>query len=140
MADPYIPTAESYGSWRVTVIVAELMTKEGANTPIEALRQVPSFLGTTRTENDSNGGDGSAFINLYGLGSNNNLTLINCRRAFSFSNINAIPISAFSRVEIMDTGVYGSDSTAGVVNFILLDGPGEAPYEGAELHFLREHD
>ena len=32
--------------------------------------------------------------------------------------------------------MYGSDSTAGVVNFILLNGPGEAPYEGAELHTL----
>ena len=55
-------------------IPAELMKKGGANTPIEALRQVPIFVGTTATENDSNGGDGSAFINLYGLGSNNVLT------------------------------------------------------------------
>jgi iron complex outermembrane receptor protein len=112
------------------------MKKEGANTAIEALRQVPSFVGTTRTENDSNGGDGIAFINLYGLGSKNVLTLINGRRAFSFSDINAIPIAALSRTEIVDVGVYGSDSTAGVVNFILLNGPGEKPYEGAELHVL----
>jgi iron complex outermembrane receptor protein len=110
------------------------MTKEGADTPVEALRQIPSSVGTTATENDSSGGDGSAFINFYGLGSNNVLTLINGRRAFSFSDINAIPIAALSRTEIVDAGVYGSDSTAGVVNFILLDGPGEVPYEGAELH------
>jgi iron complex outermembrane receptor protein len=120
----------------VTEIAAELMKKEGANTPIEALRQVPFFVGTTRTENDSNGGDGSAFINLYGLGSNNVLTLINGRRAFGFANVNAIPISALARVEIFAAGVYGSDSTAGVVNFIFLNGPGEAPYEGAELYAL----
>ena len=42
--------------------------KQGANTPIEGLRQLPIFVGTTATENDSNGGDGSAFINLYALG------------------------------------------------------------------------
>lgn len=110
--------------------------KEGANTPIEALRQVPSFVGTTRTENDSMGGDGSASINLYALGSNNVLTMINGRRAFGFSNINAIPLSSLYRAETLDTGIYGSDSTAGTVNFILLNGPGEAPYEGAELRVL----
>ena len=133
MADPYYATAESYSAVRVTVITAELMTKEGANTPIEALRQIPFFVGTTRTENNSMGGDGSASINLYALGSNNVLPLINGRRAVGFSNINAIPISALARTEILDGGFYGSDSTAGAVNFILLNGPGEAPYEGAEL-------
>ena len=136
MADSFIPTAESYGSLRVTEVAAELMKKEGANTPIEALRQVPFFVGTTRTENDSSGGDGSAFINLYALGSKNVLTLINGRRAFSFSDVNAIPIAALSRAEILDTGVYGSDSTAGAVNFVLLNAPGEQPYEGAELYAL----
>ena len=136
LAHSYYPTAESYGAWRVTIITAELMQKAGANTPIEALRQLPVFVGTTATENDSNGGDGRAFINLYGLGSNNVLTLINGRRAFSFSDINAIPIASLSRTEILDGGAYGSDSTAGVVNFIPLNGLGEAPYEGAELHVL----
>src|SRR5205807_9857906 len=132
ISDP-IPPSESCGSVRETDVVAELMKKEGANTPIEALRQVPSFVGTTRTENDSMGGDGSASINLYALGSNNVLILIDGRRAFGFSNINAIPLSALARVEIVDTGVYGSDSTAGVVNFVLLNGPGEPPYEAAEV-------
>jgi iron complex outermembrane receptor protein len=32
--------------------------------------------------------------------------------------------------------IYGSDAVAGVVNFILLNGPGEKPYEGAELFVL----
>jgi iron complex outermembrane receptor protein len=34
------------------------------------------------------------------------------------------------------SAVYGSDGVAGVVNFILLNGPGEKPYEGAELYAL----
>ena len=34
------------------------------------------------------------------------------------------------------SAIYGSDAVAGVVNFILLNGPGEAPYEGAEVDFL----
>jgi len=80
-----IPQAETMAVYRWLEIPAELMKKEGANTPIEALRQVPFVVGTTSTENDSNGGDGSARINLYGLGSQNALTLINGRRAFNFS-------------------------------------------------------
>ncbi len=131
-----IPPAETESALRVTIYTAEVLQKQGANTPIEGLRQLPSFVGTTATENDSNGGDGSAFINLYALGPRNVVTLVNGRRAFSFSDINAIPIAALSRTEILDHGVYGSDSTAGVVNFILLNGPGEAPYQGAELYAL----
>ncbi|HEX8078361.1 MAG TPA: hypothetical protein VF511_11145, partial [Chthoniobacterales bacterium] len=34
------------------------------------------------------------------------------------------------------SAVYGSDAVAGVVNFIMLNGPGEAPYEGAEVFGL----
>lgn len=115
------------------------MQKGGANTPIEGLRQLPNFLGTTATENDSNGGDGTAFINLYGLGTNNVLTLIDGRRALSFSDINAIPISALGRAEILKYGggaIYGSAAVTGVFNFILINAPGERPYEGAELHAL----
>ena len=115
------------------------MQKGGSNTPIESLRQIPIFLGTTATENDSNGGDGTAFISLYGLGSNNVLTLINGRRAFSFSDINAISISALARAEFLKHNggaIYGSGAVGGVFNFILINGPGERPYEGAELHAL----
>jgi iron complex outermembrane receptor protein len=121
---------------RVWITTQEAMKNGGANTPIEGLRVLPFFIGTTQTENDSLGGDGSASINLYALGARNVLTLINGRRAFGFANINAIPFSALSRAEIVDAGVYGSDSTAGVVNFVMLNGPDEKPYEGAELRAL----
>jgi iron complex outermembrane receptor protein len=135
----YIPTAETESALPVTVYTAEVLQKQGANTPIEGLRQLPSFVGNASTENDSNGGNGQAFINLRALGQVNTLTLINGRRAFEFSDINAIPIGAISRVEVLKDGassIYGSDAVAGVVNFILLNGPGEKPYEGAEINVL----
>ncbi len=135
----YIPTAETESALPVTVYTAEVLQKQGANTPIEGLRQLPSFVGNTMTENDSNGGNGTAFINLRAIGSENTLTLINGRRAFSFADINAIPIGALSRTEVLKDGasaIYGSDAVAGVVNFILLNGPGEAPYQGAEINAL----
>src|SRR5256714_2435036 len=141
----YIPTAESESALPVTVYTAEVLKKQGANTPVEGLRQLPSFVGNAATENDSNGGTGAASINLRGIGSNNTLILLNGRRAFlgagfnGAPDINAIPVSALSRTEILKDGasaIYGSDAVAGVVNFILLNGPGEKPYEGAELFAL----
>jgi iron complex outermembrane receptor protein len=134
-----IPTAETETALPVTVYTAEALQKLGANTPVEGLRQLPSFVGNTATENDSNGGDGQAFINLRALGAGNTLILINGRRAFGFRNINAIPIAALARAEVLKDGasaIYGSDAVAGVVNFILLNGPGERPLEGAEINLL----
>ncbi len=141
----YIPTAETESALPVTVYTAEVLQKAGSNTPVEGLRQLPSFIGNAATENDSNGGNGAATINLRGLGPNNVLILINGRRAtLGITNngapdINAIPISAISRTEVLKDGasaIYGSDAVAGVVNFIMLNGPGEAPYEGAEAFAL----
>src|SRR6266446_9436460 len=64
----YIPTAETESALPVTVYTAEVLRKQGANTPVEGLRQLPSFVGNASTENDSNGGNGQAFINLRGIG------------------------------------------------------------------------
>jgi iron complex outermembrane receptor protein len=135
----YIPTAEAESALPVTVYTSEVLQKQGANTPVEGLRQLPSFVGNTATENDSNGGDGRAFVNLRALGAGNTLILINGRRAFGFTNVNAIPIGALARAEVLKDGasaIYGSDAVAGVVNFILLNGPGERPLEGAEINLL----
>ncbi len=52
----YIPTAETESALPVTVYTAEVLQKQGANTPVEGLRQLPSFVGNASTENDSNGG------------------------------------------------------------------------------------
>ena len=64
----YIPTAETESALPVTVYTAEVLKKQGANTPVEGLRQLPSFVGNALTENDSNGGNGAALINLRALG------------------------------------------------------------------------
>src|SRR4030088_1613396 len=100
----YIPTAETESALPVTVYTAEVLKKQGANTPVEGLRQLPSFVGNAATENNSNGGNGQAFINLRGIGQQNTLVLINGRRAFEFADVNAIPIGALSRTEILKDG------------------------------------
>ena len=92
----YIPTAETESALPVTVYTAEVLQKQGANTPVEGLRQLPSFVGNAATENDSNGGDGTATINLRGIGSENTLVLVNGRRTFQFQRHQCHPDRALS--------------------------------------------
>ena len=138
-----IPTAQEQASIPVTTYTAQWLQKSGANTPIEGVRQLPTFVGNAATENDSNGGDGTAQINLRGLGPENTLVLMNGRRlgggaSFLGPDVNLIPISAIQKVDILKDGasaIYGSDAVAGVVNFMMWNdirdyGP---IYEGAEF-------
>ena len=117
-----IPTAESEGPLPVTTYAQEQMKDFGANAPAEALRRLPSAIGTTENENNSARGTGAAMINLRAYGSKNTLTMINGRRAFSFEDINALPLGFIESVEILKDGasaIYGTDAVAGVANFKL---------------------
>jgi iron complex outermembrane recepter protein len=137
-----IPTAQEQASIPVTTYTAQWLQKAGANTPVEGLRQLPTFVGNAETENDSNGGDGTAFINLRGLGAENTLVLINGRRMAGgngiAADINLIPLSPINKIDVLKDGasaIYGSDAVAGVVNFMMWNdirdyGP---IYEGAEF-------
>jgi iron complex outermembrane receptor protein len=81
---------------------------------------------------------GLSSISLRGLGEERTLVLVNGRRLAPFAsgggatvNVNAIPLSAIERVEVLKDGassVYGSDAVAGVVNFIL-----SKSFQGVEL-------
>jgi iron complex outermembrane receptor protein len=137
-----IPTAAEQASIPVTTYTAQWLQKSGSNTPVEGLRQLPTFVGNAETENDSNAGDGTAFINLRGLGAENTLVLMNGRRMAGgngiAADVNLIPISAIQKVDILKDGasaIYGSDAVAGVINFMMWNdirdyGP---IYEGAEF-------
>ena len=141
-----IPTAAEQASIPVTTYTAQWLAKSGANTPVEGLRQLPTFVGNAETENDSNGGDGTAFINLRGIGAENTLVLINGRRMIGgvagteiqAADVNLLPISPIMKIDVLKDGasaIYGSDAVAGVVNFSMWNdirdyGP---IYEGAEF-------
>lgn len=90
---------------------------------------------------------------LRGLGSDQVLVLINGKRRHQQSllnvqqtiargsagtDINAIPLSAIERIEVLRDGAaaqYGSDAIAGVINIILKDGiDGEARLEGGATY------
>ncbi len=89
--------------------------------------------GTTSFSN--NPGNGTATLNLRGLGSARTLVLVNGRRWMSFDtaqvvDLNTIPSFLIDSVDVVTGGasaVYGSDALAGVVNFRLKD------VEGVEL-------
>ena len=94
----------------------------------ETLNQMPQITPDfERTAN--NPGDGTARVNLRGLGSNRTLVLLNGRRLAPSGvntavDLNNLPQSLVERVEIITGGattVYGSDAVAGVVNFITRD-------------------
>lgn len=90
--------------------------------------------GLDRTSN--NPGNGTATVDLRGLGTNRTLVLINGTRAVPTTaggavDINSIPTALIKSVEVLTGGasaIYGSDAVAGVVNFILKN-----DFEGVEV-------
>lgn len=94
----------------------------------DLLNDLPQVVaGLTSTTN--NGSNGTATVDLRGLGTNRTLVLVNGRRFVGSTqdgtvDINNVPAALIDRVEVVTGGasaVYGSDAIAGVVNFILKD-------------------
>lgn len=115
-----------------TTLSMDDLKLQGAATPIEGLRSLPFFMGSTNNEYDSNGGTGSAGVNLRGLGNKSTLVLLNGRRSGGdsalgyqnggFSDLNLLSLFALDSVDVARGGasaVYGSDAVAGVVNLKL---------------------
>lgn len=109
-------------------IVNTVNTEEFINTLPQA---IPGFDSTS-----NNPGNGTATVNLRGLGSQRTLVLVDGQRYVSANgngvvDLNSIPAALVKRVDVVTGGasaVYGSDAMSGVVNFILEDS-----FEGAEL-------
>jgi len=88
---------------------------------------------------------GSAGFNLRGIGTDATLTLLNGRRiapygaaadSTPFVDINAIPVAAIDRIEILKDGasaIYGSEAVAGVVNIITRRNVDSFAVEGGYL-------
>lgn len=118
----------------VAVMNAEQFELTATVNTEDLLNTLPQTVpGLGRTSN--NPGNGTATVDLRGLGSNRTLVLVNGSRALPSSqggavDINSIPTAMIERVEVLTGGasaVYGSDAVAGVLNFILKD-----DFEGIE--------
>ncbi len=121
----------------VTVLKREDIERTGAVSTEELVKQLTALSsgGSLTSAAGASGftGGNIATVSLRGLGGGRTLILINGRRssvygggsagaAGSSVDINAIPLSAIDRVEVLKDGasaIYGSDAIAGVVNFIL---------------------
>lgn len=90
----------------------------------EFLREIPGVVPSIGA-NVNNGNGGSTFINLRGLGSNRNITLMNGTRVVPAdlqgrTNLDIIPVALIERVDVLTGGAgstYGADAISGVINF-----------------------
>src|SRR6201988_2866954 len=112
----------------ITSVSATDLQATGLTRVEDVLNNLPMvFAGQNATV--SNGADGTATVDLRGLGPQRTLVLVNGRRlgpGFSdgrnYADINQIPAPLIERIDILTGGassVYGADAVAGVVNFIL---------------------
>ncbi len=123
----------------VLIITREEIEKQGLATAADIIRSVPQNFSATNIASTTTtpgippapiGSLGVSTANLFGLGGNATLVLVNGHRLASTPAFNAdgqvdlstIPAEAIERVEIVLDGasaVYGADAIGGVVNFIL---------------------
>ena len=124
---------------------AEALDTRAFTNIADALNEVPAFGGGIDPNGDLNGFTvGQNFVDLFDLGTQRTLTLVNGRRFVSSNtptvfgsagglqvDINSIPVALLDRIEVVPlagAAVYGSDAIAGTVNVILRD-----DYEGFEV-------
>ena len=122
----------------VTVLTNEMLSNTGATELGRAIQMAaPSF--NFSSSSISDGTDALRPATLRGLGPDQTLVLVNGKRRHTSAlihvntsvgrgtagtDMNAIPISAVKRVEVLRDGAaaqYGSDAIAGVINIILKD-------------------
>ncbi len=131
-----------------TVVRADVFDEHGYTDVGQALQEVPAFgIQTSSAVNQQPGfGIAQSFVDLYSLGSQRTLTLINGRRFVSSStaslfngatapgqqvDLNVIPTKLIDRIETVSVGgapIYGADAIAGTVNIIL-----KKDFEGLDL-------
>ena len=122
-----------YSNSPIQTISSETIEATGTINVEELINIMPQAVpGFTRHSN--NPGNGTATVDLRGLGAQRTMALVDGKR-FTLSgethvDVNSIPPSLIEKIEIITGGasaVYGSDAMAGVVNFIL-----RKDFEGVE--------
>jgi outer membrane receptor protein involved in Fe transport len=113
----------------ITTVSAVDIQQTGLTRVEDVLNNLPMvFAGMNSTT--SNGADGTATVDLRGLGNQRTLVLVDGLRlgpgsalgGRNYSDINQIPAALIERVDVLTGGasaVYGADAVAGVVNFVL---------------------
>jgi len=126
-----IPTPNLTSVAPVTSVTAADIKAQGVSRVEDLINSLPQSF-AAQGSNVSNGSNGTATVNLRGLGSSRTLVLIDGRRLMGgnptssivsvAADLNFIPTALVERVDILTGGasaVYGADAVAGVVNFIM---------------------
>jgi outer membrane receptor protein involved in Fe transport len=127
-----IPRADTEGLAPLALFDREILDRSGAATVNDFLRDMVFNSAGTYDEQFTQGfAPGTSSIDLRGMGVNRTLVLLDGRRlpvypfghegTQSFVDINAIPLAAIERIEVLKDGasaIYGADAVAGVVNII----------------------
>jgi iron complex outermembrane receptor protein len=129
-----------------TVVSASTIDDRGFTDVGQALSELPGFgIPTNGSNVQSTNGIGQSFVDLFSLGSQRTLTLVNGRRFVSSNSpavggiaapggqvdLNVIPTKLIDRIETVSVGgapIYGADAIAGTVNIIL-----KHDYQGADV-------
>jgi outer membrane receptor protein involved in Fe transport len=140
----YVVPRVGDGPAPVTSLDNNYAQRRGATTVQSVLQSLPQNVGSFTPAVQVGWGSvpGASSVNLRGLGENNTLVLIDGQRQVpfplaqngtsNFVDINAVPLAAVDRIEILRDGAsatYGADAIVGVVNIILKD-----EYNGADLY------
>jgi iron complex outermembrane receptor protein len=122
----------------VTAVTAEEIKETGVTRIEDLINSLPQVV-ADQGSGLSEGANGTATINLRGLGTQRTLVLINGRRLgggdpgaiqgaspayASAGDVNQIPVALLDRVDVLTGGAsstYGADAVAGVVNFVMND-------------------
>src|SRR5215469_15796862 len=111
----------------VTSVNQKAFQNVGAVRVEDQLQNMPQFT-AAQNSGESIGSNGTASLNLYGLGQNRTLVLLNGRRmgpgggSANSPDIDQIPAALIQRVDVLTGGAsstYGADAVAGAVNFVL---------------------
>ena len=127
----------------VTVFGQEAIEARNPTTPVEMLQSLPQVTGSGTNEfgpSAISGRGDAASLNLRGIGDSNTLILLDGIRMPPRAivqgqslpnNVNALPSRGLDRIDVLRDGassIYGSDATAGVVNFIT-----KRDFQGTEI-------
>ncbi len=112
----------------ITSVSAAEFRETGLTRVEDVLNKLPMFFASTNST-VNNFADGTAALNLRGLGNQRTLVLVDGMRlgpgstdGRNRSDVNQIPAALVERVDVLTGGasaVYGADAVAGVVNFII---------------------
>jgi len=129
----HIKRVDEEGTTPVQVLRREDIARLGASTVLQLLSSLAGSTGALADNNNYYGNTeapGASAVSLRNFGKQSTLVLLNFRRLAAFPladfneifvNIDALPMDAIDRVEILKTGgsaMYGSDAVAGVINII----------------------